>query len=144
MTDNGLIGLSQRREPFLPDVQASKLFNASESTLRNHTINGDGVGLGWFPEKDPYPSLFRTVEPAWNCYNLRELSKGLTSKMFFCHVRATDGDGAPVAQRWVRNALHSLPASVYHRIHGGTDSELAFGIFYDSLMKQSFRLCGFS
>ena len=37
------------------------------------------------------PSLFRSIEPAWNDENLREISHAVRSPLFFTHVRAAGG-----------------------------------------------------
>lgn len=50
--------------------------------------NGDGFGLGWYGSK-PYPGLFRSIRPAWNDFNLRDLAAQIDSHLFLAHVRAT-------------------------------------------------------
>jgi predicted glutamine amidotransferase len=50
--------------------------------------NGDGFGLGWY-DKQPYPGLFRSIRPAWNDLNLRDLTSHIESHLFMAHVRAT-------------------------------------------------------
>ena len=42
------------------------------SRLGVETTNGDGFGVGWYGTKET-PAVFRSVEPAWNDRNLREL-----------------------------------------------------------------------
>ena len=36
--------------------------------------NGDGFGLGWYDSK-PTPGLYRSIRPAWNDRNLRNLAE---------------------------------------------------------------------
>ena len=57
-------------------------------------LNGDGFGLGWYQQDiDPYPALFRSIQPAWNDPNLRYLAPKIRSNCFFAHVRAaSSGD----------------------------------------------------
>lgn len=50
--------------------------------------NGDGFGLGWYGAK-PFPGLFRSIRPAWNDFNLRDLCAQIDSHLFLAHVRAT-------------------------------------------------------
>jgi len=50
--------------------------------------NGDGFGVGWYGAK-PFPGLFRSIRPAWNDFNLRDLAAQIDSHLFLAHVRAT-------------------------------------------------------
>ena len=50
--------------------------------------NGDGFGVGWYAEAE-YPGMFRSIRPAWNDFNLRDLSAHIKSPLFVAHVRAT-------------------------------------------------------
>ncbi|MCK6479330.1 MAG: class II glutamine amidotransferase [Planctomycetaceae bacterium] len=50
--------------------------------------NGDGFGLGWYRDL-PTPGLFRSIRPAWNDFNLRDLAVQARSPLFMAHVRAT-------------------------------------------------------
>lgn len=60
------------------------------ATLGPHTTNGDGIGVGWYGEREE-PALYRSVDPAWNDRNLRELSQHIRSGLIFAHVRAATG-----------------------------------------------------
>ena len=37
----------------------------------------------------PIPGLFRSIRPAWNDFNLRDLAAQIDSHLFLAHVRAT-------------------------------------------------------
>jgi glutamine amidotransferase len=50
--------------------------------------NGDGFGVGWYGKR-PEPGLFRSIRPAWNDFNLRDLTAHIESPLFLAHVRAT-------------------------------------------------------
>jgi hypothetical protein len=39
----------------------------------------------------PAPGVFRSIEPAWNDANLRELAGDVSSPLFFAHIRAAIG-----------------------------------------------------
>jgi predicted glutamine amidotransferase len=54
------------------------------------TTNGDGFGVGWYDETGT-PRLYRSTHPAWNDRNLRELAAGVSSPLFFAHIRASTG-----------------------------------------------------
>ena len=44
------------------------------SQLGATTTNGDGFGIGWYGE-GLAPGVYRSVQPAWNDRNLRELAQ---------------------------------------------------------------------
>jgi len=52
--------------------------------------NGDGFGIGWRGTKET-PGLYRSVQPAWNDRNLRDLAEHIESGHFIAHVRAATG-----------------------------------------------------
>ena len=54
------------------------------------TTNGDGFGVGWYGESAT-PAVFKSIEPAWNDRNLRELSGSIRSGLVFAHIRASMG-----------------------------------------------------
>ena len=54
------------------------------------TTNGDGFGVGWYEEGGD-PRLYRSTHPAWNDRNLREPAAGISSPLFFSHIRASTG-----------------------------------------------------
>lgn len=72
------------------------LFNAKHSLIDQSMCsrsaetptNGDGFGLGWYGTRD-VPGLFRSIRPAWNDFNLRDLAAQVESPLFIAHVRAT-------------------------------------------------------
>ena len=60
------------------------------SELGAEATNGDGFGIGWYDEQ-PAPGVFKSIEPAWNDQNLRELADHVRSAHFFAHIRAAVG-----------------------------------------------------
>jgi predicted glutamine amidotransferase len=114
--------------------------------LGAETTNGDGFGVGWY-DTGPAPGVFRSIEPAWNNQNLRELAAHLRSPLFFAHIRAAIG--SPVQQtnchpfrcgRWLfmhngfiadfatikRDLVLAVDPSLFPEIKGSTDSEVLF------------------
>ena len=110
------------------------------------TTNGDGFGLGWYGEGDE-PGIYRSVHPAWNDRNLRDLAAHISSRLFFAHIRASTG--TPVQEtnahpfrsgRWLfmhnglvrefprvkRELLLAIDPALIPSIEGSTDSELLF------------------
>jgi glutamine amidotransferase len=110
------------------------------------TTNGDGFGVAWYAE-EPFPAVYKGVDPAWNDRNLRELSRHIRSPLIFAHIRASTG--TPVQQSnchpfrhgrwlWMHNGqiarFHDLKRelslaihpSLYADIEGSTDTEVFF------------------
>src|SRR5690349_19488449 len=77
--------LAYTGEPIRPsalilDTQHSVVAMSLNSPLGAETVNGDGFGLGWYPEDAagaPHPAAFHSIEPAWNDQNLREISRAV-------------------------------------------------------------------
>jgi len=116
------------------------------STLGAEATNGDGFGLGWYDDS-PMPGVFRSIEPAWNDQNLRELSAHVTSGHFFAHIRAAIGSAVQQTNchpfrhgRWLfmhngfiadlgrvkRDLAMAVDESLYPEISGQADTELLF------------------
>jgi glutamine amidotransferase len=110
------------------------------------TTNGDGFGMGWYGEGDR-PALYKTVDPAWNDANLRELAGQVRTSLLFAHIRASTG--TPVQRsnchpfrhgRWLwmhngsvagftgikRELMLAVDPSLFPQIEGSTDSEAIF------------------
>jgi predicted glutamine amidotransferase len=116
------------------------------SRLGVETTNGDGFGVGWFGEADT-PALFKSVEPAWNDRNLRELAGHVRSGLVFAHIRASTGTAVQQTNchpfrhgRWLwmhngsitrfqdikRELMLAVDPSLYPNVDGSTDSEAFF------------------
>ncbi|HKF13940.1 MAG TPA: class II glutamine amidotransferase [Gaiellaceae bacterium] len=110
------------------------------------TTNGDGFGVGWYEEGQP-PRVYRSTHPAWNDRNLRELAAGVSSPLFFAHIRASTGTAIQETNthpfrygRWLwmhnglvrefhqfrRELLLAVDDSLFDSIEGTTDSEVLF------------------
>src|SRR6185437_3288096 len=118
------------------------------SRMGAETTNGDGFGLGWYVAgKEDNPGRYRSVEPAWNDANLRDLARHIESPLFLAHIRAAVG--SPVQQtnchpfrhgRWLfvhngllngfhemrRDLVLAIEPSLFGAIAGSTDSEVLF------------------
>jgi predicted glutamine amidotransferase len=114
--------------------------------LGAETTNGDGFGLGWY-DAEVTPGVFRSIEPAWNDQNLRELAAHIRSPVFFAHVRAAIGSAVQQTNshpfrhdRWLfmhngfidrfdtikRDLVLAIDESLYSAIKGQTDTETLF------------------
>jgi glutamine amidotransferase len=110
------------------------------------TTNGDGFGVGWYEDGEP-PRVYRSTHPAWNDRNLRELAAGISSPLFFAHIRASTGSAIQETNThpfrngswlWMHNGLirdfhvvkRELQSAVadeyFDCIEGTTDSETMF------------------
>jgi glutamine amidotransferase len=108
--------------------------------------NGDGFGVGWYDDT-PTPGVFRSIEPAWNDQNLRELAGHVSSPRFFAHIRAAIGSAVQQTNchpfrhgNWLwmhngfladfhaikRDLVLAVDPSLYPEIAGQTDSETLF------------------
>jgi glutamine amidotransferase len=118
------------------------------SRMGAETTNGDGFGVGWYGITDrSVPARYRSINPAWNDVNLRELSDHIESPLFLAHIRAAIG--SPVQQtnchpfrhgRWLfvhngmisgfqelrRDLLLAVDTTLFNGIAGSTDSEVLF------------------
>ena len=54
------------------------------------TTNGDGFGIGWYGE-GAEPAVFKSIDPAWNDRNLREIAGQIRTPLLFAHIRASTG-----------------------------------------------------
>ena len=114
------------------------------SRLGAETTNGDGFGVGWY-DAAPAPGVFRSIEPAWNDQNLRELAGHVSSHLFFAHIRAAIGSAVQQTNchpfrhgRWLfmhngfidrfaaikRDLVMAVDESLFPQIQGTADTEV--------------------
>jgi glutamine amidotransferase len=93
------------------------------------------------------PAVFRSVEPAWNDCNLRDLAPHIEAPLVFAHIRASSGSAIQQTNchpfrhgRWLfmhngvirgfrelkRDLVFAVDAALYPSIQGSTDSEVFF------------------
>jgi predicted glutamine amidotransferase len=91
--------------------------------------------------------VFRSIEPAWNDANLRELAGHVSSPLFFAHIRAAIGSAVQQTNchpfrhgRWLwmptgsstgtrrskRDLVLAVDESLFPEIKGQADSEVLF------------------
>ena len=133
-------------QELLYNRQNSLIVQSLHSRLGAEETNGDGFGVGWYGEPET-PAVFRSIEPAWNDRNLRELSGHIESGLVFAHIRASTG--SPVQQtnchpfrngHWLfmhngfvdgfheikRDLALAVDPSLYPEMEGTTDTEMMF------------------
>ena len=139
-------GSPMRLEELLVKRDRSLIDQSLHSRLGATTTNGDGFGVGWYDDSDT-PRLYRSVHPAWNDRNLRELAAGISSPLFFAHIRASTGTAIQETNahpfrygRWLwmhnglirefprlrRELVLAVDDSLFPSIEGTTDSETMF------------------
>ena len=143
-------GEALRPSTVLLDTEHSLVQQALNSPLGAEAVNGDGFGFAWYPRDcvaGSRPAVFRSIEPAWNDQNLREITQAIESPLFFSHVRAAAGPPTQQTnchpfryQNWLfmhngvlgdfakmkRDLVFAVDPSLYPHIRGTTDSEVIF------------------
>ena len=133
-------------EDLLFRPQHSLIDQSLHSNMGATTTNGDGFGIGWYGEGS-VPAVFKSVDPAWNDRNLREVAAQIRTPLMFAHIRASTG--TPVQRsnchpfrydRWLwmhngsvagfhdlkRDLMLAVDPSLYADVEGSTDSETLF------------------
>jgi predicted glutamine amidotransferase len=134
-------------EELLYKPEHSLIDQSRHARLGVDTTNGDGFGVGWYDHDGQTPAVFRSIEPAWNDRNLREVAGHVHSPLFLGHIRASTGTAIQQTNchpfrhdrwLWVHNGLVrdfprlkrdlalAVDESLYPYMEGSTDSELLF------------------
>ena len=126
--------------------QHSLIDQSLHSRLGATTTNGDGFGVGWYDSGDE-PGLYRSVHPAWNDRNLKDLAAHISAPLFFAHIRASTG--TPIQEtnchpfrhgRWLfmhngavrefekvrRDLMLEIDPALFPLLQGSADSEVLF------------------
>ena len=83
-------GTPIKLEELLLKREHSLIDQSLHSRMGATTTNGDGFGVGWYDEGET-PRVYRSTHPAWNDRNLKELAAGISSPLFFAHIRSSTG-----------------------------------------------------
>jgi predicted glutamine amidotransferase len=134
-------------EALLYRPEHSLIDQSRHARMGVETTNGDGFGVGWYEPDAETPAVFRSIEPAWNDRNVREVASHVRSPMFLSHIRASTGTAVQQTNchpfrydkwLWVHNGLvrdfHlvkrdlslAVDESLYPYIEGSADSETLF------------------
>ena len=133
-------------ETVLLEPEHSLIDQSLRARMGVETTNGDGFGVGWYGDGRE-PGIYRSISPAWNDQNLRELATHVRSGLFLAHIRASTGTAIqqtnchPFRHRewlWMHNGsirdfgtvkrdlMLAVDPALYPSIEGSTDSELMF------------------
>jgi len=129
-------------EAVLLEPEHSLIDQSLHSRMGAETTNGDGFGVGWYGD-DQQPGIYRSMSPAWNDQNLRELAAHVSSRLFFAHIRASSG--TPVQQTnchpfrhdqwlWMHNGLIRNFAAVKRDLMLAVDPSLFSSIAGSSIV----------
>jgi predicted glutamine amidotransferase len=134
-------------EALLYRPEHSLIDQSRHARMGVETTNGDGFGVGWYESETEDPAVFRSIEPAWNDRNVREVASHVRSPLFLAHIRASTGTAVQQTNchpfrygnwLWVHNGLvrdfHlvkrdlslAVDESLYPYIEGSADSEVLF------------------
>jgi predicted glutamine amidotransferase len=134
-------------EALLYRPEHSLIDQSRHARMGVETTNGDGFGVGWYESETEAPAVFRSIEPAWNDRNVREVASHVRSPLFLAHIRASTGTAVQQTNchpfrygkwLWVHNGLvrdfHlvkrdlslAVDESLYPYIEGSADSEVLF------------------
>jgi predicted glutamine amidotransferase len=134
-------------EALLYRPEHSLIDQSRHAQMGVETTNGDGFGVGWYEPDAETPAVFRSIEPAWNDRNVREVASHVRSPLFLSHIRASTGTAVQQTNchpfrydkwLWVHNGLvrdfHlvkrdlslAVDESLYPYIEGSADSETLF------------------
>jgi predicted glutamine amidotransferase len=134
-------------EALIVQRKYSLIDQSLHSRLGATTTNGDGFGVGWYDGVQPEPAVYRSVHPAWNDRNLRELAGHVTSPLFFAHIRASTGTAVQETNthpfrhgRWLfmhnglvrefprvrRDLIMAIDPELIPVMEGSADSEVLF------------------
>jgi predicted glutamine amidotransferase len=133
-------------EDLLYRPEHSLIDQSLHSQLGAETTNGDGFGVGWYGTGDT-PGVYRSIEPAWNDRNLRDISGHIQSPLVFAHIRAAIGSAVQQTNchpfrhgQWLfmhngfigdfarvkRDLTLAVDPSLYSSIEGSADTETFF------------------
>jgi len=139
-------GTPIKLEELLLKREHSLIDQSLHSRMGATTTNGDGFGVGWYDGGET-PRVYRSTHPSWNDRNLKELAAGISSPLFFAHIRASTGSAIqetnthPVRYGkwlWMHNGLirdfpkvhrelvNDIDDTLFNSIEGTTDSETMF------------------
>jgi len=131
-----------------------------ESNYRDHEINVDGFGIGWYVEDNKVPCLYTSIKTPWSDFNFRRLSKILKSKLIFAHIRAIKPFSSGLIHEfnchpflyknllfmhngdlkdfrsYIKKVINKIDDNILSNLKGNTDSEYIF-LLIISFLKNS-------
>ena len=133
-------------ETLLFKPEHSLVDQSLSARLAAEPTNADGFGVGWYG-RELKPGVYRSVQPAWNDANLRDLAFEIESPLFLAHVRRSTGTPVQASnchpfrfenwlfvhngelvgfQRYRHEMIVAVDPELLPVMNGSTDSELMF------------------
>lgn len=138
-----------------------------QPNLRNHEINADGFGIGWYDKNISIdPCIYVSIKTPWSDTNIKRLSKYIKSSLIFAHIRAIKPLSLSIVHEYnchpfsyknlifmhngdlknfidfKKRIINELSDDIYKIIKGNTDSEYAFALFLNLLNKKIIKYGG--
>ena len=108
-------------DSLITDPEHSLVHQSYHAEERIEPLNGDGFGIAWYAhDLSPNPAAFRSVSPAWNNMNLKDLCRVTRSEVVLAHVRAAS-PGLAVTE----TNCHPFTAGPLAFMHNGHVAEFA-------------------
>jgi glutamine amidotransferase len=163
--EHSLVDQASHAVCYTPGVETSRLYNREQRKARDHTLNADGFGLGWYSldgvvseRRAPTPSLVKSCAPPWSSATLFEVAESTETGCIFAHIRAASPglrvseanchpfrfgrfmfmhNGSIGGFSQIKESLRAcLRTDVLNLIEGTTDSEHAFALFVNHFPDQ--------
>ena len=134
----------------LLEAPPNSLINQSKGSAGDGGVNADGVGVVWYDHSiDALPGMYKSTQPAWNDFNLKNIIPKVKSRCFLGHLRAATisdisirnchpflyrqfafmhNGGIRQFEQIRRTLLKELDDEHFKIIHGYTDSEHFFAL----------------
>lgn len=130
----------------IAEPEISLIDQSLSSRMGVHPTNGDGFGVGWYGRNNE-PGIYRSVYPAWNDENLKQIGHHIEAPIFLAHIRRSTGTAVQPSNchpfqfaNWIfvhnglirdfdkihRELLLAVDPKYFTHMRGGTDSELIF------------------
>jgi len=131
-----------------------------EPNKRDHEVNVDGFGVGWYVGKKKDLCLYTSTKPPWNDQNLYRISEYLKTNRVFAHIRAIKPFSNSIVHEFnchpfihknlmfmhngdIQNFINfkkdiimNLKEDIFKLSKGGTDSEFAFLLLLNQFDKK--------
>ncbi|MCF6765731.1 class II glutamine amidotransferase [Thiotrichales bacterium 19S3-7] len=146
----------------LEDPENSLIMQSIHAQKGSHRVNADGFGIAWYNhEIDNIPGIFKSIRPAWNDMNLRNIAAKIKSDCVLGHVRySTEGNVSignchPFAYNQYamvhngsihnfkavkRHIVDELDDDIFTHISGHTDSEFFFAMILQRMIKRGLSM----
>jgi len=138
-----------------------------EPNKRDHEVNVDGFGVGWYVHGYSEPCLYTSTKTPWADHNIQRISDFIYTKKIFAHIRAIKPFSKSIVHEYnchpfihknfmfmhngdisnfcnfKKQLINILKDDVFKLGKGNTDSEFAFLLFINQLNEELFNNGGY-